>query len=127
MQKVNWNRSQITTRAWELVREEFLTFSQAMETAWHEAKVETVLSLLKTCKSVTFSFRKTSGEVVTRTGTTFEPQLYAYNQVPKGLMTYDKESYKRYMDVNKAEDGIKNPWGQFKLSKLVAVKGYEYV
>lgn len=124
IEKVNWNRSKITARAWEL-HKGGETWAAAMATAWHEQKVNALLYLLPRCLEVHFEFMKKNGKRRVARGTTFQPAMAIHNATPQGFIgNHNPETNKPFVDVDKAENGEFRKWSSLILANLETVTGY---
>ncbi len=76
------NKSQVFTTAWQLVKTEDLSLSQALRRSWREHKCKALLELLRS-SVLSITFRKVDGTVTTRVGTR-SAQLVPTEAQPKG-------------------------------------------
>ena len=105
------NLRSIMNLAWKFVKENNMTMSEGLKSAWKNAKLYKAM-----CKStVTFTFRKVNGSVRHSTGT-LSVQVIPTHSIPTGVHPHTKNSNRQaYFDTEKQE------WRSYKRENLISI------
>ena len=105
------NLQSIMNLAWRFVREFNMSMSDALKTAWKNAKLYRALA----SSVVTFEYRKVDGSLRRSTGT-ISPNHIPSGNIPNGIHPYAKNSNRQaYFDFDK------NEWRSYKRENLITI------